>query len=105
MKGIWVWPSEPNNQRKILRKIAQEDELVSVLVALTKDPEGLSNAQLDKLLGNNSQWRTLWHLRELIALGFVEYRVQLFGNAGKYELTDLGKTAASVIQASQSVGH
>ena len=105
MKGIWVWPSEPDYQRKTLRKIAQEDELVLILVALAKSPEGLSNAQLDRLLGNNSQWRTLWHLRELMAIGFVQYHVQLFGNAGKYKLTDLGNTAVSMIQAGQPVSH
>lgn len=100
MKGIWSWPSEPEEQDKTLRKIMQEDELVTILVALAKSPEGLSNAQLDRLLSNNSQWRTLPHMKELMALGFVQYRVQFFGEAGKYELTDLGKTAISRIQAS-----
>ena len=100
MKGIWAWPSEPNEQDKTLRKIMQEDELVTILVALAKSPEGLSNAQLDRLLANNSQWRTLSHMRELTALGFVQYHVQFFGDPGKYEITDLGKTAVSRIQAS-----
>jgi len=100
MKGIWAWPSEPNGQDKTLRKIMEEDELVTILVALAKSPEGLSNAQLDRLLSNNSQWRTLSHMKELLALGFVHYHVQLFGDAGKYEITDLGKTAVSRIQAS-----
>ncbi len=101
MKGIWVWPSEPKDQDKTMRKIMQEDELIMILVALVKTPEGLSNAQLDKLLSNNSQWRTLSHLRELTALGFIQYQVQFFGGAGKYELTDLGKTVVSRIQASR----
>ena len=100
MKGIWAWPSEPGDQEKILRKIVEEDELVTILAALAKSPEGLSNAQLDRLLSNNSQWRTLPHMKELIALGFVQYHVQFFGEAGKYELTDLGKTVVSKIQAS-----
>lgn len=100
MKGIWVWPSEPADQEKTLRKIMEEDELVTILAALAKSPEGLSNAQLDRLLSNNSQWRTLPHMKELIALGFVQYHVQFFGEAGKYELTDLGKTVVSRIQAS-----
>jgi hypothetical protein len=100
MKGIWAWPSEPSDQEKTLRKIVEEDELAAILAALAKNPEGLSNAQLDRLLSNNSQWRTLPHMKELIALGFVQYHVQFFGEAGKYELTDLGKTVVSRIQAS-----
>jgi hypothetical protein len=99
MKGIWTWPSEPKDQGKTLLRIAREDELVTILVALAKNPEGLSNAQLDRLLANNSQWRTLLHIKELLALRFVDYDVQFFGNAGKYELTDLGKAALSKIQA------
>jgi len=99
MKGIWVWPSDPKDQEKTLRKIMEEDELVTILTALAKSPEGLSNAQLDRLLSNNSQWRTLSHMRELMALGFVQYHVQFFGDAGRYELTDLGKTIVSRIQA------
>jgi hypothetical protein len=100
MKGIWAWPSELGDQEKTLRKIVEEDELVTILAALAKNPEGLSNAQLDRLLSNNSQWRTLSHMKELIGLGFVQYHVQFFGEAGKYELTDLGKTVVSRIQAS-----
>ncbi len=98
MKGIWAWPSEPKEQDKVLRKIAQEDELVPILLALAKTPEGLSNAKIDKLVSNNSQWRTLWHMRELIALGFVKYDVQFFGNPGEYTLTELGKTVVSKLQ-------
>jgi len=101
MKGIWTWPSEPDDQEKTLQKIMQEDELVAILVALAKSPEGLSNAQLDKLLSNNSQWRTLSHLKELIALAFIQYHVQLFGEAGKYELTDLGRNVVSRMQANR----
>ena len=99
MKGIWTWPSEPDDQEKTLRKIMEEDELVTILVALTKSLEGLSNAQLDRLLSNNSQWRTLSHLKELTALGFIQYHVQFFGEAGKYEPTDLGRNVVSRVQA------
>jgi hypothetical protein len=101
MNGIWGWPSEPKEQETTLRKIMQEDELTTILAALSKSLDGLSNAQIDKLLGNNSQWRTLLHMRELIALGFVQYRMQFFGEAGKYELTDLGKTMMSKMDASR----
>lgn len=100
MKGLWIWPSEPSDQDKTLRKIMQEDELVTILLTLTKSPEGLSNAQLDRLLTNNSQWHTLSHIKELMSLGLIRYRVQFFGEAGRYELTDLGNTAVSRIQAS-----
>jgi hypothetical protein len=71
------------------------------MLALASHQEGLSNAQLDTLLANNSQWRTLLHMRELIALGFVEYQVQFFGDAGKYQLTGLGKTVVPRLQANQ----
>jgi len=101
MKGIWTWPSQPDDQEKTLRKLMEEDELVTILVALAKSPQGLSNAQLDRLLANNSQWRTLSHLKELMALGFIQYHVQLFGEAGKYELTDLGRNVVSRMQANR----
>jgi hypothetical protein len=99
MKGIWTWPSEPKEQDKVLQRILSEDELSTILLALASKPEGLSNAKLDRLLANNSQWRTLSHMRELIALGFVEYHVQFFGDAGLYRLTDLGKTIVPRLQA------
>jgi hypothetical protein len=101
MKGIWTWPSEPKEQDKVLRRILGEDELSTILLALAKNPDGLSNAKLDRLLGNNSQWRTLSHMRELIALGFVEYHVQLFGDSGKYQLTSLGNSIVPRLQAKQ----
>jgi hypothetical protein len=101
MKGIWIWPSEPKEQGKVLRRILGEDELSTILLALANEPGGLSNARLDKLLANNSQWRTLSHMRELIALGFVEYRVHLFGDSGQYQLTDLGKTIVPRLQSKQ----
>jgi predicted transcriptional regulator len=98
MKGIWVWPSEPKAQEKVIRKLIQEDELVKILLALGKNPEGLSNAQVDKSSSNNSQWRTISHLKELTGLGFIEYRIQFFGDPGKYVLTELGKVIISKIQ-------
>ena len=98
MRGIWVWPAEPKEQDKTLQRILREDELVAVLSALANNPEGLSNAQLDRLLTNNSQWKTLLHIKELTALGFVDYHVQLFGDAGRYQLTELGKAIVSRIQ-------
>jgi hypothetical protein len=99
MREIWVWPSEPREQSKTLRKIMEEDEFVTILAALANNQGGLSNAQLDKLLGNNSQWRTLPHLKELIALGFIQYAVEFFGDPGKYQLTELGVAIVSRIRA------
>jgi hypothetical protein len=101
MKGIWIWPLEPKEQEKTLRRIMQEDELSTILVTLASHPEGLSNAQIDRLLGNNSQWRTTLHMRELMALGFVQYDVHFFGDPGKYLLTDLGKTIVARLQAAK----
>lgn len=98
MKGIWTWPSDPKEQEETLRQIGREDELLTILEALAKNPEGLSNAQLDKLLANNSQWRTLSHMKELLSLSFVRYHIQFFGDAGKYEITDLGKATLSNIR-------
>lgn len=98
MKGIWTWPTEPKEQQKTLRMIERDEELVRILSALQKNPHGLSNAQLDRLLANNSQWRTLSHMNELIALKFVEYHVQFFGEAGVYELTDIGRTVMTRIR-------
>jgi len=102
MKGFWAWASDSKEQDKLLRKIMQEDELVEIIGAISNSPNGLSNAQVDRLLMNNSQWRTLSHMRELIALGFVEYKVQFFGDPGKYALTELGKTTWSRLQAMAS---
>ena len=101
MRGIWVWPAEPKEQDRTLQKILREDELVAILITLANNPEGLSNAQLDRLLANNSQWRTLSHTKELMALGFVDYHVQLFGDAGRYQLTELGRAIVSRIQANE----
>lgn len=98
MRGLWTWPSDPKEQEQALVKLREEDELTTILAALAKAPEGLSNAQVDKLLHNNSQWRTLPHMKELMALGFVEYHVQFFGNPGEYVLTELGKTVVSRLQ-------
>jgi hypothetical protein len=101
MRGIWVWPAEPKEQNRTLQKILREDELVVILIALANNPEGLSNAQLDRLLANNSQWRTFSHTKELMALGFVDYHVQLFGDAGRYQLTELGRAIVSRILANE----
>lgn len=99
MRGIWIWPADAAQQDNILHKVAREDEMLTIMEALDKSPNGLSNAQLDNLLSNNSQWRTLLHMRELTSLGFVRYSIPYFGNAGQYQLTDLGRSAVARIKA------
>ena len=91
MRGPWFWPSDTKEQEAVLRKIWREDELTTILAAFNDHPEGLSNAQIDKSLRNNAQWRTLWHLKELMALGLVEYVPHFFGDPGRYVLSDRGR--------------
>jgi len=64
---------------------------MAALKAIMKSKEGLSNAEIDDLLSDNSNWMTLWVMRQLLSLGFVEYRVDFFGNPGRYTMTDLGR--------------
>jgi hypothetical protein len=37
-------------------------------------------------------WTIRWQLTELTALGLVEYKVEPFGEPGKYSITPLGLT-------------
>lgn len=96
-KGLWVWPSDPREQRRTLRRIAQSERLVAALAGIAKSKEGMSNAELDELLNDNSNWMTLWSVRQLLSLGFIEYKVDLFGGPGRYSVTELGRNALSVI--------
>ena len=91
MKGIWFWPSDVKEQVKVLRKILASESILAALTALSKSKEGLSNAQLDSAMGSFSQWNTRWIIDQLLSLGFIEYKVEWFGDAGKYVLTELGK--------------
>lgn len=78
--------------------------MLAVLTTLSKNKNGLSNAQIDIAVTNFSQWNTLWTLRQLLALGFVECKMEFFGNSGNYVLTELGMkiTQKLTIQPSQS---
>jgi hypothetical protein len=96
-KGLWIWPSEPNAQRMVLRKVAESKQLVSAMAATAKSKEGLSNAELDDAIGDNSEWLTLNLVRQLTSLGFVEFKVDFFGGPARYQLTDRGRSALSVI--------
>jgi hypothetical protein len=67
------------------------------LESITKNEAGLSNSELDELLAGNSNWTMLWPIRQLASLGFIEYRVDLFGGPGRYSATELGRNALSII--------
>jgi hypothetical protein len=68
---------------------------MAALQGICKSKEGTSNSELDALLADNSEWITLWQVRQLLALGFIEYRVDLFGGPARYAATDLGRSALS----------
>lgn len=95
--GIWVWPSEPKGQRKVLRQVAASPHLMATMMALAKSKGGLSNAELDDAINDNSEWMTLWVIRQLTALGFIEFKIDFFGDPAKYRLTELGRQALSVV--------
>ena len=95
-QGLWIWPSDPKEQRHVVDKVSRSTHLMTALKAIAKSQEGLSNAELDDILSDNSNWMTLWVVRQLTSLGFIDYNVAFFGNAAKYTLTDLGK---NVLQA------
>jgi hypothetical protein len=96
-KGLWVWPSDQNAQRRVLRKVADAKQLVSAMAAIAKSKEGLSNAELDDAIGDSSEWLTLNVVRQLTSLGFVEFKVDFFGGPARYQLTDRGRSVLSVI--------
>jgi hypothetical protein len=95
-KGLWVWPEDAGSQRVVLKKISASPHLVAALKAVAKSKEGMSNAEVDDALDDHSNWMTLWVVRQLTALGFVEYKVDFFGGPARYTITDAGR---SVLQA------
>ncbi|HEV2226130.1 MAG TPA: hypothetical protein VGR56_04915 [Nitrososphaerales archaeon] len=95
--GLWVWPSGPKGQRKVLSQVAASRHLTAAMMALAKSKEGLSNAELDDAINDNSEWMTLWVIRQLTSLGFIEFKIDLFGDPAKYRLTELGRQALSTI--------
>jgi hypothetical protein len=96
-KGLWVWPSDPKAQRRVLRKFAASPHLIAALTALGKSKEGMSNAELDDAINDVSEWTTLWVIRQLTSLGFTDYKVDFFGNPARYQLTESGRGALSAI--------
>ncbi len=95
--GLWVWPSDPKEQRKVLAKVTGSEHLVKALAGIAKSKAGLSNSELDYLIADNSNWMTLWVIRQLTSLGFIKYRVDLFGEPARYQASELGKNALAFV--------
>jgi hypothetical protein len=96
MKGVWSLPEK--DRKQALEKL-KTPHILRVLTALKEKREaGLSNAEVDSLLGTASQWLIFWDLRELLALGVVDFDVQFFGEPGKYRLTEAGLGILQEIQ-------
>lgn len=87
----WPWTkSYSNKQNQLYNLLDRDSHLRNILVLLSRSESGLSNAEIDTALSNHSQWTTIQHLRELMVVGLIEYRLELFGNPGKYLITALG---------------
>ena len=104
MNGTWAWPSDSKQQETALHKVVQDHRLTAILEILGKNPGGLSNAQIDNLVANNSQWRTSWLMKELTALGLIEYKAELFGESGRYTLSEYGKTCYQALATNTNLG-
>ena len=96
-KGLWVWPHDPRRQRRILTTITSSPHLMAAMTALGKSRDGLSNAEINEAINDTSEWTTLWVVRQLTSLGFIEYKVDFFGNPARYQLTEQGQQALSVL--------
>ena len=96
-KGLWVWPSDPRGQRKVLRKVAASPRLMSAMAAISKSKEGMSNAELDEAINDRSEWTTLRVIRQLTALNLIDFGVDLFGNPARYQMSELGRAALSML--------
>ena len=96
-KGLWIWPSDPKAQRNVLRKFAASPHLVTALAAIGKSKEGMSDAELEDAINDTSEWTTLWIIRQFTSLGFIEFKVDFFGNPARYQLTEAGRSALAMI--------
>ena len=95
--GLWTWPADPKSQRRVLRTVSESPHLAAALQAIAKSKDGISNSELDEMLADASNWITVWLVKQLLALGFIEYKVDLFGGPARYCATDLGRNALSAI--------
>jgi hypothetical protein len=100
-KGLWIWPADPRGQKRILHKIVGSRHVIMALQGIARSKNGMTNSEIDELLGDNSEWITLWAVRQLTALGFIEYNVDLFGGPAKYMITDLGRNSLATISGQQ----
>jgi hypothetical protein len=89
MKGLWTG-SDIEKAAAGAGRSAEETHLLTILRLLREHKGGISNAEFDALLNNSSQWVAMWYIRELLAAEFIEYKAQLFGEPGKYRITDAG---------------
>ena len=96
-EGIWIWPSDPKGQRKVLKRVAESPHLVASLAAIAKSSEGMSNAEVAEVFSDGSEWPTLWVIRQLTSLGFIEFKVEFFGNPARYQVTPQGRIALSML--------
>jgi hypothetical protein len=96
-KGVWVWPPDQRGQRAVLRRVAASPHLMAALTAIAKSKEGLSNSELHDAINDSAEWTTLWVVRQLTSLGFVEFKVDFFGNPARYQIADQGRAALSTI--------
>jgi hypothetical protein len=101
-RGLWVWPQDLKDQERMLRKVAGSPHLTAALQAIVRSEVGLSNSELDELLADNSNWMTLWSVRQLLALGFIDYQVDLFGGPARYTATELGRKVLATITGQPS---
>ena len=77
--------------------VSSSPHLMAAMAAITKSKEGMSNAEVAEAINDTSEWTTLWVIRQLTALGFIEFKVDLFGNPARYQMTDQGRDAFSTI--------
>jgi hypothetical protein len=89
MKGLWT-AGDIESEVASSSGSAEKGHLMAIMSLLERNKAGLSNAELDAALNNNSQWVAMWHLRELLAARLIEYRSDLFGEPGKYIITESG---------------
>lgn len=101
-KETWYWPEDDEGREQVLRKLSQSEYMRKAIESLEKNQQGLSNSELDEAVGANSNWLTLWIVRQLLALGLIEYEADLFGNPGRYRLTDKGKEVAQQLRRSRA---
>jgi hypothetical protein len=96
-KGVWVWPADPRGQKRVLQAMVDSPHVLAALQAISKSKDGLSNSELDDALTDNANWITVWAVRQLLALNFIEERVDFFGGPVKYVATELGRSALAAV--------